>query len=46
MDWNAIKSIQEFDLLMATIVKDKHVDVVHANDWMTVPAGILLQQQG
>lgn len=46
LDWNDSNSISEFNYMLFEMLKNKNIDVVHANDWMLVPAGLLMKKRG
>ena len=46
LEWDSIKSIYDFNLALVQACEKKHFDLAHVNDWMTVPAGILLRERG
>jgi glycogen(starch) synthase len=45
LDWESIKNIYNFNFALARTAGND-CDLVHANDWMTVPAGMMLQMDG
>jgi glycosyltransferase involved in cell wall biosynthesis len=45
LDWESMDKIYKFNLALANSC-DKDLDIVHVNDWMTVPAGIMLKEKG
>ncbi len=45
LGWESIKEIQGFNLALVQAC-GKNTDIVHANDWMTVPAGVMLKKRG
>jgi glycogen synthase len=45
LDWESMEKIYGFNMAMAASCS-ADVDVVHANDWMTAPAGIMLKEKG
>ncbi|HDR53723.1 MAG TPA: glycosyltransferase family 1 protein [archaeon] len=46
LDWDAANSIKDFNTMMAQLLLTKEVDVVHANDWMTILGGMELKRHG
>lgn len=46
LDWDSLKSIYDFNLALVKTSEKEKFDVVHVNDWMTVPAGIMLKERG
>lgn len=45
LDWESMEKIYGFNLALATSCGDEF-EIVHANDWMTAPAGIMLKEKG
>ena len=46
LDWESIRQIYGFNFSLFKACEHKKFDVIHANDWMTVPAGIMLKDKG
>ncbi|MBR9689792.1 MAG: glycosyltransferase family 4 protein [Candidatus Altiarchaeota archaeon] len=46
LDWESIKQIYGFNFSLARSCENKSFDIIHANDWMTIPAGVILQSKG
>ncbi len=46
LDWGSIGQFYKFNYALARACEKKEYDIIHINDWMTVPAGILLKEKG
>ena len=46
LNWDDFKSIYDFNFLLFQMLREKNIDIIHANDWMTVPAGLMLKGAG
>ena len=46
LDWDNMRSINEFNFMLFQMMLGEGIDIAHANDWMTVPAGLLLKDAG
>ncbi len=46
LDWESMKSIYAFNFALFRSCRGKRPDVVHANDWMTVPAAGMFREAG
>lgn len=45
LDWESMEKIYKFNMALATSC-GTDFDIVHSNDWMTAPAGIMLKEKG
>ena len=44
--WESMKQIYGFNFSLFKACEHEDFDIIHANDWMTIPAGIMLKEKG